>query len=797
MAAAKNMSSYKYVFFLFVALIGANLPSNVARADGSVPMTLTVQGYLTDSADDAVNGSTDFQADIYIYSTSVWRTRYRITVVDGQFTIVLGSAGQGASAIDPSNGAPLPVASVRLNESLFSGIDNASPVEVGISVKHGAVFEEVKRYTLGVSPFAVRAASVGNIMPPSIVTYDASRNILTGNGQPIIDKDGNFLGSVAGLSGATGAVGATGSAGSAGPTGAPGPAGSSGAPGAPGAPGGAGTNGTNGTNGAPGPTGLTGPTGAPGTAGTAGSNGATGSPGPTGLTGPTGAGGASGATGATGATGGAGTNGANGTNGATGAPGSQGPTGPMGATGTSGTIGANGATGGNGPTGPNGSIGPTGSVGANGATGAPGTNGSNGATGGNGPTGPGGSQGTAGVSGPTGGLGPTGPQGAPGTAGSTGASGVASAAGSANQLQYNNGSNAMAANANLVWSSSQLGVGTSSPVATLDVNGTARLKSYTTEPYTCDAAHAGAAAFNFQYHLCVCNGSAWAFVDHLDAGCSWNTAGQPTAIYTGSGTGFNQGSNFHIYTFTNGNQSFVVPAGVTSITVKAWGAGGGSLNTAGGAGGFTTSSLTVTPGETLNVIVGAAGLGGQQGNYGNASGGGRSAVQRSSVDILTAGGGGGGAYVGTGAGGGGGGLVGGSCYNSSTNPYCGGGGTQTNGGAPGTGGPALGAGTQYLGGINASYAGNNYGGGGGGAGGGAGGGGYYGGGAGGNGGSGGPAGGGGSSFGPVGAALTAATGATAVGTSDSDYSGGAGIGGAASGGANGNAGGNGLLVIRW
>ncbi|WP_051951712.1 T9SS sorting signal type C domain-containing protein [Flavobacterium sp. ASV13] len=76
-------------------------------------------------------------------------------------------------------------------------------------------------------------------------------------------------------------------------------------------------------------------------------------------------------------------------------------------------------------------------------------------------------------------------------------------------------------------------------------------------------------------------------------------------------------------TFTlGGTQTFVSPAGVTSITVQAWGAGGaggsstnpgfnGAYAGSGGGGGAFASSvpLTITSGETLTVNVGVGGKG--------------------------------------------------------------------------------------------------------------------------------------------------------------------------------------------
>ncbi len=113
-----------------------------------------------------------------------------------------------------------------------------------------------------------------------------------------------------------------------------------------------------------------------------------------------------------------------------------------------------------------------------------------------------------------------------------------------------------------------------------------------------------------------------------------------------------------------GTYDFVVPPGVTSLTVDAFGASGGSGTgspaVAGGLGGRTTATISVTPGETLKVVVGGAGqswggvdtaLGGSNGggDAGDASaggGGGASDVRQGGAGladrVVVAGGGGGG-----------------------------------------------------------------------------------------------------------------------------------------------------------
>lgn len=54
-----------------------------------------------------------------------------------------------------------------------------------------------------------------------------------------------------------------------------------------------------------------------------------------------------------------------------------------------------------------------------------------------------------------------------------------------------------------------VGINTSSPAATLDVSGTARLAKYSSPPFPCDTAHDGTIALTGQTKLCICNGSAW------------------------------------------------------------------------------------------------------------------------------------------------------------------------------------------------------------------------------------------------------------------------------------------------
>lgn len=157
------------------------------------------------------------------------------------------------------------------------------------------------------------------------------------------------------------------------------------------------------------------------------------------------------------------------------------------------------------------------------------------------------------------------------------------------------------------------------------------------------------------------------------------------------------------YNYTGGMQTFTVPQGITSIDITCTGAQGGSgIGGAGGAGGFgalISGTLSVTPGQVLNIFVGGEGGnptggfngGGDGGSPEAGGGGGASDVRVGGIAIanrvITAGGGGGGGAPGCpGAFSGGDGGVGGGGFGfpGANSPTGGGGG----GGSLGFGGNA-------------------------------------------------------------------------------------------------------------
>ena len=76
-------------------------------------------------------------------------------------------------------------------------------------------------------------------------------------------------------------------------------------------------------------------------------------------------------------------------------------------------------------------------------------------------------------------------------------------------------------------------------------------------------------------------------------------------------------SGSQTFTYTGSQQTFTVPSGVSSITIKTWGAQGGNSGyysssgncATGGKGGYSTGTLSVSAGNTVYVYVGGQGEG--------------------------------------------------------------------------------------------------------------------------------------------------------------------------------------------
>ena len=205
------------------------------------------------------------------------------------------------------------------------------------------------------------------------------------------------------------------------------------------------------------------------------------------------------------------------------------------------------------------------------------------------------------------------------------------------------------------------------------------------------------------------NGNIASFIAQNPSGVAQVATITVTPVYSPGGPGTPVVTNFN---FTGAVQTWVVPAGVTSVTVKTWGAQGNSnaLSVVGGLGGYAEGTLAVTPGQTLFINTGggasttinggfngggAAGVNSGCATAQGGGGGGASDIRVSANTLaaraIVAGGGGGAggnrvASCGRGTGGGGGGG------------YFGGGGGAGWPGVP-PGGPVPTGGTQAAGGA--------------------------------------------------------------------------------------------------
>jgi len=105
------------------------------------------------------------------------------------------------------------------------------------------------------------------------------------------------------------------------------------------------------------------------------------------------------------------------------------------------------------------------------------------------------------------------------------------------------------------------------------------------------------------------------------------------------------------FSYTGAVQTWVVPSGVSSIVIKAYGAQGGKgygnsgtyIGQTGGLGGYATGTLNVTTGQTLYIYVGGAGADGAGSviSAGGFNGGGNGSASNGNISAYSGAGGGG------------------------------------------------------------------------------------------------------------------------------------------------------------
>ena len=68
-----------------------------------------------------------------------------------------------------------------------------------------------------------------------------------------------------------------------------------------------------------------------------------------------------------------------------------------------------------------------------------------------------------------------------------------------------------------------VGIGTTTPVAALDVNGQVKIQKSSSQPFACDATHDATIAVTSGYRTCICKGttSTWVFTTDGMTACTW------------------------------------------------------------------------------------------------------------------------------------------------------------------------------------------------------------------------------------------------------------------------------------
>ena len=130
----------------------------------------------------------------------------------------------------------------------------------------------------------------------------------------------------------------------------------------------------------------------------------------------------------------------------------------------------------------------------------------------------------------------------------------------------------------------------------------------------------------------------------VNSGANYSVSPLTTTTYYAEAVVTNAASQ--TFNFTGANQTWSVPAGVTEVTISAWGAEGGGATLSGntdsgngGKGGYSTGKLAVTPGQTLNVYVGGFGASSTSGLAAGGWNGGGSGYASSAAEPGNGGGG--------------------------------------------------------------------------------------------------------------------------------------------------------------
>src|SRR4051794_13150246 len=121
------MNKFLTLLFIFISFAGSAL----AVGPNTVPQTIAFQGRLTDGAGKPISGVRTLKLTLYApYPSVLWSAQYgSVNLVNGMFSVVLGSANQG--------GSPL-TGSLPIDANVFSIVNSSTAVELQIEIQNSA-----------------------------------------------------------------------------------------------------------------------------------------------------------------------------------------------------------------------------------------------------------------------------------------------------------------------------------------------------------------------------------------------------------------------------------------------------------------------------------------------------------------------------------------------------------------------------------------------------------------------------------------------------------------------------------
>src|SRR5438128_2288850 len=121
-----------------VLFAGVYSVRSFAAPSESIPRSIEFQGFLSDTSGDALDGAHRMRFGIYTGGVRIWYSEYATVAVNkGYFSVSLGGATQGGSALNPGNGAAIAITNLPITAALLAGVDSSTAVTIELEIDNG------------------------------------------------------------------------------------------------------------------------------------------------------------------------------------------------------------------------------------------------------------------------------------------------------------------------------------------------------------------------------------------------------------------------------------------------------------------------------------------------------------------------------------------------------------------------------------------------------------------------------------------------------------------------------------